>query len=74
MSLISSKYLEPVRGGLVGRHGAHYHAKALGGDVHMAMEIYNIQPHRPDEKICPKCLRTPFSDETKICPRCGSEM
>lgn len=75
MSLISAKYVEPARGGIVGRHGAHYKLKAVEGSgvLAMSMVLMNTEVN-PKDKICPHCLRTPFSNETEICPRCGKSM
>lgn len=75
MSLISAKYLERARGGLVGRHGAHYKLKAVPGtpDLKMSMILMNTEVN-PQDKVCPNCFRTPFSNETEICPRCGKSM
>ncbi len=72
MSLIDSKYLEGTSKGIVGRHGAHYKLKARAYDGTLVpwMALYNVSPSAQD-KICPNCFRTPFSNETEICPRCG---
>lgn len=73
MSLIDQKYVEGTRRARNGN--CHYKLKPRVGDgkLVMWMAIYNGTPNIED-RICPNCFRTAFSQETEICPRCGSQM
>jgi hypothetical protein len=75
VSLIDSKYIEPARGGLSGRHGAHYKLKARSFDGKLVpwMALYNTEVSHLN-KICPKCFRTPFFNDEEFCVRCGAKL
>jgi len=72
MSLVDSDHLEPARRG---RHGAHYKLRPQGhlGALKPSM-TFRVGEIDPMDKICPKCFRTPFSNDTEICPRCGAKI
>jgi hypothetical protein len=70
MSLVDSDHITGTTGS---RHGAHYYQKNINGKMVPCMTLYNEKPNYQD-KICPKCLRTPFSNDEEICKRCGSKL
>jgi hypothetical protein len=67
MSLVDSDHIRPAKT----RHGAHYHL--IGGKPGMTLSRDSLSmPYRKNERICPNCFWTPWTEDTMKCKRCGS--